>query len=194
MKGKKCLHKYPGEYWVYNGCINLRFPFSDPSLQGPEPLPTLEILTTACISFGTHLWGWQDKKWPLQSDICFVCHSFSQLDELFLQLFYSFWMWYCFADCAELCCARISALKSDLPRAHFVVICQTLVAGCHRKLEEDKRLAYTHGSHGHKQAQTKIFPFSSFSHFPAKCAGLSDEVCPPCSHLQHWCWVGEDPL
>lgn len=122
MKEKKCLQKYPCEYWVYNGCINLRFPFSDPSLQGPKLLPTLEIVTTACISFGAHLWGRQEKNWPLQSDIRFVCHPFSQLDEIFLQRFYSFWVWYCSADCAELCCA----LESDLPRAHFVVICQTL--------------------------------------------------------------------
>lgn len=70
----------------------------------------------------------------------------------------------------------------------------SLVASCHRKLEEDKQLAYTHCSHGRKQAQTKCFPFPSFSHFLAKSAGMWDEVCPPCSHLQHCCWVGEGPL
>lgn len=49
---------------ICNGCINLRLPFSDPSLQGAE-LPALEIAATACINFRAHLWGWQEKKWPL---------------------------------------------------------------------------------------------------------------------------------
>lgn len=120
------LAQIPWEYWVYNGCINLRFSFSDPSLQALELLPALEIATTVCIIFGAHLWWWQEKKWPLQSDIHFVSHPFSQHDELFLEFLYSFWIWYCSADGAELCCAHDSALESDLPHAHFVVICQTL--------------------------------------------------------------------
>lgn len=40
---------------------------------------------------------------------------------------YSFWMWYCSADCNELCWTHnCAAMEPDLPRARFVVICQTL--------------------------------------------------------------------